>query len=132
MSDAIDLARIAEEWGQHPVEAFIALGEGLRHASQQLGRDRARGADRHLSAAELVQGVIDVLVERCGMLTRSVLLSWRVHSADDLGAITFHLIECGVLGKQENDHPDDFRRLPPLDKLIRDRLRRYLARSMAA
>ncbi|TVR14180.1 MAG: hypothetical protein EA401_05010 [Planctomycetota bacterium] len=126
MSDAVDLERIADDWGRHPVEAFVAVGEGLRHASQQLGRDRARGADRHLTAAELVQGVLDVMVERCGMLARSVLLSWGVGSADDLGAITFHLIACGVLGKQENDHPEDFSALPPLSQMIRQRLRHQM------
>lgn len=131
MSESIDLEHIAQEWGHHPVEAFVALGEGLRHASKQLGRDRSRGADRHLSAEELVLGIVDVLIERCGMLARSVLRSWNIHSADDVGAITFHLIDCGVLGKQENDHPEDFRNLPPLAEIIHQRLRQHIDKSLS-
>lgn len=109
-----DLHDIARRWGHHPVEAFVILGEGLRHASRHLERDGGSEDDRHLSAAELVQGIVEVMVERCGLLAMTVLRSWNIRSPDDLGAITFFLIEQGILGKQADDSREDFSRLPPL------------------
>ncbi|TVR47093.1 MAG: hypothetical protein EA402_01760 [Planctomycetota bacterium] len=127
-----DLHHLALQWGRHPVEAFIVLGEGLRHASRQADGKLRSGLDRHLSAAELVQGVVDLMCERCGLLAGAVLRSWGIHTADDLGDLTFFLIEQGVLGKQEGDRREDFHHLPPLAEVIRERVREQLDRSLAA
>ena len=36
-------------------------------------------------------------------MARQVLASWGVHRSEDVGAITFHLIEDGIFGKRDED-----------------------------
>lgn len=126
-----DLADLAREWGRNPLEAFVALGEGLRLASRKLGRDEGHSADQHLSAEELVDGLIEVMVERCGLMATTVLTSWHLYSAVDIGALTFFLIEHGVLGKQAEDREEDFASIAPLAQLVERRFQLQLHASLA-
>lgn len=63
---------------------------------------------RHITGRELAEGCRDLAIERWGLMARTVLGYWGIHSTHDLGAIVFALVECGVLVKQENDSLDDF------------------------
>lgn len=122
MGGQADLEAIARSHGKYPVEAFIIVGEGLRHASARLGRDQAGGDDRHLTALELVDGVLDLASERYGLLAVAVLADWGLKSGADLGAITYHLIEHGVFGKQSEDRPEDFLAAPSFVEAVRGRV----------
>ena len=42
-------------------------------------------------------------------MARTVLEHWGIHTTQDMGAIVFALIDCGVLIKQASDSRDDFR-----------------------
>lgn len=64
---------------------------------------------RHISGEELAEGVRGLAMKRFGPMARLVLEHWGVHSTDDLGQIVFALVEIGVLVKQEDDRPEDFR-----------------------
>lgn len=108
MGSLPDLSAIARKHGRFPVEAYAFVGEGLRHAAKRLGREDASGAGRHLTAKELVEGVLDLAASQFGMLARLVLRSWNLRRSEDIGAVTFHLIECGIFGKQPSDRLEDF------------------------
>lgn len=126
MAKQPDLDEIASDFGCYPVEAYILVGEGLRHASRRLGRERTKGADRHLTAAELIDGILDLAVERYGLLAPQVMGNWGVQQSEDMGAITFHLIERGVLGKQPGDSQEEFANGPAFDEAVRKRVRQQL------
>jgi uncharacterized repeat protein (TIGR04138 family) len=64
---------------------------------------------RHISGRELTLGVRDLAIERFGPLARTVLEHWGIRSTTDVGAIVFALVDCGVLIKQEEDRPEDFK-----------------------
>jgi uncharacterized repeat protein (TIGR04138 family) len=64
---------------------------------------------RHISGRELAMGVRDLAIERFGPLARTVLEHWGIRSTADVGAIVFALVECGILIKQEEDRPEDFK-----------------------
>lgn len=132
MPFAADLADLAQEWGRNPLEAFVALGEGLRTASRNLGREEGPSADQHLSAEELVDGLVEVMVERCGLMATTVLASWHLYSAADIGSLTFFLIKHGVLGKQAEDREEDFAAIAPLAELVDKRFQAQLHDSLAA
>jgi uncharacterized repeat protein (TIGR04138 family) len=132
MTETPDLERLAAALGIYPVEAFVLLGEGLRHASGKLGRDRAQGAGRHLTAQELVDGVLDLAAERWGLMAIPLLRRWRLERGDDLGRITFHLIEHGVLGKQPCDRIEDFAGAPDFAAALRERVRQRLGHGEAS
>jgi uncharacterized repeat protein (TIGR04138 family) len=100
------------------VEAFVMLGEGLRHASQLFDKYDEEGDDRHLDAGQLVEGIVDLMATRYGLLATSVLAEWKIDSPRDIGRITFHLIEHGVLGKQPDDREEDFEGLPDFRRSV--------------
>lgn len=127
MAQEIDLVAIAAEaGGRYAPEAYAFVGEGLRHAAQRLGREGKTGDDRHLRADELVQGVLELAAQRYGLLGRLLLRSWGLHRSEDIGAITFQLIEHGVFGKQPSDSQSDFADGPAfgheIERLVRVRL----------
>jgi len=44
-----------------------------------------------------------------------VLNEWGVKTTDDFGQIVFHLVNSQVLGKNENDSPNDFKNVFAFD-----------------
>lgn len=71
---------------------------------------------RHVSGAELAEGVRELAVERFGPLARTVLEHWGIHSTTDMGEVVFSLVECGVLIKQPGDSREDFEGLFSFDE----------------
>ena len=62
-----------------------------------------------ITGRELAEGCRDLAIEQFGPMARTVLEHWGVHSTEDMGAIVYALIDCGVLIKQETDSREDFR-----------------------
>ena len=63
---------------------------------------------RHISGAELAEGVRSMALERFGPLARTVLEHWGIHATEDVGRVVFALVEQGILIKQDEDRPEDF------------------------
>jgi uncharacterized repeat protein (TIGR04138 family) len=108
VSDHIDIQTIARLDGRFDAQAFGFVGEGLRHAAKLFGKDGPECAERHLSADQLITGVIDLATERFGMMADLVLGSWGVRCSEDVGSITFLFIEHGIFSKQPGDRLEDF------------------------
>jgi len=64
---------------------------------------------RHISGQELTEGVRTLALERYGPMARTVLEHWGIHQTEDVGGVVFALVDQGVLVKQEEDNPEDFR-----------------------
>ena len=73
---------------------------------------------RHISGRELAQGVRDLALARYGLMARTVLEHWGIHSTDDLGEIVFAMVDCGVLTKREEDRLEDFRGLYDFEEVF--------------
>ena len=99
----------------------------LRHAAKLYDKEREDGADRHLTALQLVEGALDLAVERYGLLAELVLRQWGLRGSDDVGAITFALIEHGVFTKQQSDRIEDFYGGPAFGPALADRARMALS-----
>jgi uncharacterized repeat protein (TIGR04138 family) len=76
---------------------------------------------RHVSAAELVDGLRRAACERYGMLAFSVLQKWGVTSGSDVGEIVFQLIGAGVLSRREEDSREEFDPVGSLQPGLEDR-----------
>lgn len=63
---------------------------------------------RHVSGAELAEGVRDLAIERFGPMARTVLGYWGIESTRDMGEVVFALVDCGVLLREEDDRVADF------------------------
>jgi uncharacterized repeat protein (TIGR04138 family) len=70
---------------------------------------------RHISGAELAEGVRDLAIERFGPMARTVLEHWGIAATTDVGEIVFALVDCGILIRQEDDSIEDFKRVYDFD-----------------
>jgi uncharacterized repeat protein (TIGR04138 family) len=121
-----DIQELARLDGRFDAQAFGFIGEGLRHAAKLYGKDAPGCAERHLTATQLVEGVLELAVERFGMLAELVLRSWGVKRSEDVGSITFLFIEHGIFSKQPSDRLEDFSGGPAFGPELAVRARRRL------
>ena len=56
----------------------------------------------------VMRGLIDLARQDYGELAWTVFNEWGVTRSEDFGAIVFLLVEDGLLGRQDNDSPEDF------------------------
>lgn len=85
----------------HPRAYVLVLG-ALNHVMESLTERR------HITGAELAEGVRTVALDRFGLMARTVLDHWGVRSTEDMGEIVFALVEGGMLVRQEGDSREDF------------------------
>jgi len=123
----VDLAALARSSARYPTDAFEFVGQGLRHAVTILKRDQEPTERRHLDAAELVEGVLDLAVERFGMLAGPVLHQMGLATPEDIGRITFILIEHEVFTRQPSDRFEDFLVVPAFAGSLQARIHQRLA-----
>jgi uncharacterized repeat protein (TIGR04138 family) len=90
------------------IDAYHFVQEGLNHTLKSLKRG-GQHAHRHVSGQELLQGLREFALKEYGPMTKAVLNEWGVKATDDFGQIVFNLVSAGVLGKNENDSPNDFK-----------------------
>ncbi|MEJ2720405.1 MAG: hypothetical protein P8181_04605 [bacterium] len=75
---------------------------------------------RHVSAQELLDGLCDYAVGRFGILAHTVITSWGIQTAADVGTIVYELIDAGALQKQPEDSFDDFKKDLDLKRVLED------------
>jgi uncharacterized repeat protein (TIGR04138 family) len=95
---------------------FVRLG--LDHTVKELKKkDTARAErSRHVSGAELLEGLRAYALDQYGPLAKTVLDSWGVRRCTDFGDIVFNLIEYHVFSKTESDRREDFTDLYSFDE----------------
>lgn len=94
--------RLRRRYPGYHETAYLFILSALHHTIDRLPEPR------HITGRELADGARDLALERWGLMARSVLEYWGIHSTRDLGAIVFALVECGVLVRQDDDCLDDF------------------------
>jgi len=87
--------------------AYFFVREGLDHTIKQLAKP-AEGPARHVTGRELSEGLRDLAIKEYGPMARTVLAHWGVRATQDFGNIVFNLVGEGILGKTDQDRPDDF------------------------
>lgn len=97
------LDRLRERNPRFHEAAYLFVLSALHHVIERLPEPR------HISGRELVEGVRDLAIERFGPMARTVLEHWGVRATADVGELVFALVECGILIKQDEDLPEDFR-----------------------
>jgi uncharacterized repeat protein (TIGR04138 family) len=94
---------------KYEVGAYRFVREGLDYTLKSLKRTRGRNTQRHVTGAELLDGLRQYTLKEFGPMGKVVLNEWGLTTCEDFGHIVFVLVEHGVLGKSENDSLDDFR-----------------------
>src|SRR5207248_1155229 len=104
------LQDVVDEVDLYPIEAFYFVQEGLKFAVTVIhGEKPDTKLSRHISGAQLCEGLREYALSQWGMLARVVLRRWNITSTLDFGKIVFALIDAGHMQKTENDTLDDFR-----------------------
>ena len=68
----------------------------------------SRGAIRHVSGQELLNGIRQFALQQFGPMVVTVFEEWGVKSCRDFGEIVFNMVEIGLLAKTDKDTRDDF------------------------
>ena len=92
-------------------EAYPFVFAALQFTQDRLGRDVSQVFEEHeahVSGRELCEGVRDLAAERFGLLARTVLEQWGLHTTEDVGRVVFALVEEGELRADPSDTPADF------------------------
>lgn len=104
-TDAVD--EIVRTDGRYNRETYYFVREGLDYTVKLLKHEQRRGP-RHVSGQELLHGLRRYALDQFGPMAKTVLDHWGVRRCEDFGAIVFRLVDKGVLGKTDQDRPEDF------------------------
>jgi uncharacterized repeat protein (TIGR04138 family) len=88
-------------------DAYTFVREALDFTQKLAGKE-TRGAIRHVSGQELLEGIRQFALQQFGPMTATVLEEWGVKSCRDFGEIVFNMVEIGLLAKTDRDTRDDF------------------------
>ncbi len=101
------IARIVARDDRFDPEAYRFLRRALDFTVEFYEKP-ATGKARHVSGAELLDGVRRMALKEFGPMALRVLRTWGVTRTEDIGAMVFYLVESGVLGKTDRDRIEDF------------------------
>lgn len=101
------LEKILAKDSRFPREAYLFLREALDFTQKLIGREN-KGAIRHVSGQELLDGIRQFGLQQFGPMTATVFEEWGVKNCRDFGDIVFNMVEIGLLAKTEKDSRDDF------------------------
>lgn len=127
MSDTAFLDMVSQICARDPryaADAYFFIREGLDFTTKKLKRPR-KGPRRHVTGAELAEGIRQYALKQFGPMTRTVLKTWGLEKTADFGEIVFNLVESGVLGKTAEDNKSDFENRYDFDEAF---VRPFLAR----
>lgn len=101
------LEEILREDPRYAADAYYFLREALDHTIKAFSKP-AQGLARHVSGQELLEGIRQYALLEYGPLAKRVFGYWGVQRCEDFGAMVFHLVAKGVLGKTDQDRLEDF------------------------
>lgn len=101
---------VADDKRYHP-SAYAFVREGLDQTLKNLKRAEGDGGNKHVTGAELLDGLRRFTLEEFGPMGQLVLNEWGVRKCRDFGQIVFNLVSHNVLGRSESDTIDDFKEL---------------------
>ena len=94
---------LADTDGSYKMEAYSFVMSALHHTLKELKESR------HVSGAELLQGIRSYARDQYGPMTHTVLDHWGIHETIDFGRIVFKLVDAGFMTKTDEDSLEDFK-----------------------
>jgi uncharacterized repeat protein (TIGR04138 family) len=88
-------------------QAYHFTREALDFTQKLISREN-KGAVRHVTGQELLEGIRQYTLQQYGPMTVTVLEEWGINNCRDFGDIVFNMVESGLLAKTEKDTRDDF------------------------
>ena len=88
--------------------AYFFVRRALDHTLRDIMESKMVRKTNHVSGQELLEGIRDFAIQQYGPMTMTLFDRWGLSKCSDFGNIVFKLVEYGVFGKTEADHPEDF------------------------
>ncbi len=88
---------ICEKDPRYNKGAYAFVMEALSYTQKRYKKER------HVTGQELLRGIKNLLMEKFGPMTLTVLKYWGIESTEDFGKIIFTLVDSKVLSKTEED-----------------------------
>ena len=101
------VAQILKEDPRYAAEAYPFIREALDFSTRSLKKP-SEGPRRHVTAAELLEGIRQYALKEYGPLAMTVLHAWGIRQCTDFGQIVFNLVNKEFLGKTDEDSVSDF------------------------
>lgn len=95
--------------------AYDFVSEALEFTRASQNSERL-AQTKHISPHELLEGMRQLAIGQFGLMARTVLAQWGVHSTADFGEIVFNLIDAGFLEKTDEDSRADFENVYEFDE----------------
>ncbi len=104
------VALISKDDSRFDRKAYEFVRLGLDHTVKDLRKRDAVRVERarHVTGAELLEGLRVYALDQFGPMAKSILNSWGITCCRDFGVIVFNLIEYKVFSKTESDRLEDF------------------------
>jgi len=99
--------QILEKDVRYHRDAYVFLREGLDFTQKLISKEN-RGATRHVTGQELLDGLRQYALQEFGPMAKMVLEEWGITQCRDFGTIVFNMVEIGLLAKTDKDSHDDF------------------------
>jgi len=93
---------ICEKDSRYKREAYEFVMEALTYTQKRFRRVK------HVTGAELLIGIKQLLQRKFGLMTLTVLEHWGVRKTEDFGHIVFNLVNYKMLSKTEEDTLESF------------------------
>lgn len=94
---------ICDKDSRYKPDAYEFVMEALSFTQKKYRRPK------HVTGEELLMGVKELLFDKFGPMTLSVLEHWGVKKTEDIGNIVFNLVNNKVLSKTEEDSLESFK-----------------------
>ena len=88
--------------------AYYFLRQALDFSISEMRKKGELDHTNHLTGQQLLEGIRLFALDQYGPMARSVLEYWGVKNCRDFGNVVFNLVESQVLGKTDEDCPEDF------------------------
>jgi len=84
-------------------DAYAFVMEALSYTQKKFRNNK------HVSGEEMLEGMKELLLNKFGPMTMTVLKYWGITTTEDFGNIVFTLVDNKILSKTENDDIEEFR-----------------------
>ncbi|MCC6951251.1 MAG: hypothetical protein IT433_07360 [Phycisphaerales bacterium] len=107
---------------KYPPQACQFIREGLAHTVKMVHGEAGDAEDesRHVNGQQLCLGLRDYAVRRYGLLARTVLRNWNIHTTEDFGRLVFSMIEAQLMRKTDEDRLEHFQGVFDFDEAFGD------------
>ncbi|MDD5729714.1 MAG: hypothetical protein PHN57_01100 [Candidatus Omnitrophica bacterium] len=74
--------------------------------------------ETHLTGKELLEGIRELIIEKYGVMSKTVLKHWGIFKTEDFGNIVFNMVDNRIFSKTEKDSIDDFKDVYDFDSVF--------------